>query len=90
MTFMWLDSLDGRKAVHRRGLRSGSRASAGQAVLADFDRRSVRYEAFHRRAHRCKSSAAQINLICIRLSRESITGRVDQNGGYTRAGADWG
>ena len=33
-----------------------------QPVLADFGRRSVHYEAFDRRAHRCKSSAVQINL----------------------------
>jgi hypothetical protein len=33
-----------------------------QAVPADSGRRSVHYEALDHRAHRCKSSAAQINL----------------------------
>jgi hypothetical protein len=33
-----------------------------QAVLADFGRRSVHYEAFDCRAHRCKSCATRINL----------------------------
>jgi hypothetical protein len=59
---MCFDSLDGRKAVHGRGVRSCAVPAQAQPVLADFGRRSVHCEAFDRRAHRCKSSAVPINL----------------------------
>src|SRR5215469_284457 len=61
-TGMWFGSLDGRKAVHRRGLRSCTRAGAGTGGARGFRHGSVHYESFDRRAHRCKSSAVQINL----------------------------
>jgi len=50
------------------------------AVLADFDRRLVRYEAFDRRAHRYKSSAAQINLFGAALTTLWQAKAAEQNG----------
>jgi hypothetical protein len=55
-----------------------------QAVLADFDRRSVHYEALDLRAHRCKSSAAQINLFGAALTALRWAKAAEQNGGYER------
>jgi DNA primase large subunit len=59
-----------------------------QAVLADFDRRSVHYEALDLRAHRCKSSAAQNNLFGAALTALRRAKAAEQNGGYLRDGAN--
>ena len=50
-----------------------------QAVLADFGRRSVHYEAFDLRAHGCKSSAAQINLFGVALTALRQAKAAEQN-----------
>jgi hypothetical protein len=52
-----------------------------QAVLADFDRRSVHYEALDLRAHRCKSTTAQINLFGAALTALRQAKAAEQNGG---------
>ena len=62
MTFMWSGSLDGVRQVRGEDYAAAPVPAQAQAVLADSGRRSVHYEALDRRAHRCKSSAAQINL----------------------------
>src|SRR5215472_8161940 len=56
MTFMWFDSLDGRKAVHRRGVRSAPVPAQAQAVLADFRQVLGAVPGTRPPAHRRKSS----------------------------------
>jgi len=56
-----------------------------QAVLADFGRRSVHYEAFDCRAHRCKSCATQINLSGAALTALRQAKATEQNGEPARA-----
>ena len=85
MTFTCLDGLDGRKAVHGRGARSCTVPAQAQPVLADFGRRSVHYEAFDRRAHRCKSSAVQIDLFGAVLTALRQAKAAAPNGGSSRA-----
>ena len=53
-------------------------------MLADFDRRLVRYEAFHRRAHRYESSTAQINLFGAALTTLRQAKAAEHIGAYTR------
>jgi hypothetical protein len=53
------------------------------AALADFERRLLRYEAFDRRAHRYKSSAARINLFGAALTTLWQATAAEQNGRYT-------
>jgi hypothetical protein len=53
-------------------------------VLADSGRRSVHYEAPGRRAHRCKSSAAQINVFGAALTAPRQAKAAKQNGGSAR------
>jgi hypothetical protein len=50
-------------------------------VLTDSGRRSVHYEAFDCRAHRCKSCAAQINLFGAALTALRQVKGAEQNGG---------
>jgi hypothetical protein len=59
---MWFDCLHGVRQSIGEDYEAAPVSAQAQAVLADLGRRSVRYEPLGRRAHRCKSSAAQINL----------------------------
>jgi len=84
MTFIWFDSLEGLKLRQFIGEDYDYEAAPvpvqAPAVLADFDRRLVRYEAFDRRAHRYKSSAAQINLFGAALTTLWQAKAAEQNG----------
>jgi hypothetical protein len=86
MTFMWFDSLDGLRQFIGEDYEAAPVPARAQAVLADSGRRSVHYEAFHRRAHRYESSAAQINVFGAALTtpRQGEGGRA-----IRRVGAHW-
>jgi hypothetical protein len=84
MTFMWFDSLDGVRQFIGEDYEAAPVPAQAQAVLADSGRRSVRYEALGLRAHRCKSSAAQISLSGAALTALRRAKAAEQNGGSAR------
>jgi hypothetical protein len=81
MIFMWFGSLDGRKAVHRRGLRSCTRAGAGTGGARGFRQALGALRGTRPRTHRSKSSAAQINLFGAALTALRQAKAAEQNGG---------
>jgi hypothetical protein len=87
MTLMWSGSLGGVRQFIGEDYESCTRAGAGTGGARRFRQALVHYEAFDRRAHRCKSSAAQINLFGAALTALRQAKAAEQNGG-TACGPD--